>query len=42
MRRQRGHGCAYDEALRYAAQRMQFGKIIGSFQLVQEKLMDMR
>lgn len=34
--------CAYDEALRYAAQRMQFGKIIGSFQLVQEKLVDMR
>ena len=34
--------CAYDEALRYAAQRMQFGKIIGSFQLVQEKLMGMR
>lgn len=34
--------CAYDEALRYAAQRMQFGKTIGSFQLVQEKLVDMR
>ena len=34
--------CAYDEALRYAAQRMQVGKIIGSFQLVQEKLVDMR
>ena len=34
--------CAYDEALRSAAQRMQFGKIIGSFQLVQEKLVDMR
>ena len=34
--------CAYDEALRYAAQRMQFGKIIGSFQLVQEKLVGMR
>ena len=34
--------CSYDEALRYASQRMQFGKIIGSFQLVQEKLVDMR
>ncbi len=34
--------CAYDEALRYAAQRMQFGKIIGSFQLVQEKLVGMK
>ncbi|WP_165047078.1 MULTISPECIES: acyl-CoA dehydrogenase [unclassified Adlercreutzia] len=34
--------CAYDEAARYAAQRMQFGKTIGSFQLVQEKIVDMR
>lgn len=34
--------CAYDEALRYATQREQFGKPIGSFQLIQEKLVDMR
>ena len=34
--------CAYDEAVRYAAQRMQFGKTIGSFQLVQEKIVDMK
>ena len=34
--------CAYDEALRYAAQREQFGKPIGTFQLIQEKLVDMR
>jgi crotonobetainyl-CoA dehydrogenase len=34
--------CAYDEALRYAAQRMQFGKTIGSFQLIQEKIVDMK
>ena len=34
--------CAYDEALRYAAQREQFGKLIGTFQLIQEKLVDMR
>lgn len=34
--------CAYEEALRYAAQRCQFGKPVGTFQLVQEKLVDMR
>lgn len=34
--------CAYDEAIRYAGQRMQFGKTIGSFQLIQEKLVDMK
>lgn len=34
--------CAYDEAIRYAAQREQFGKAIGTFQLVQEKLVDMK
>ena len=34
--------CAYDEALRYAAQREQFGKPIGTFQLIQDKLVDMR
>ena len=34
--------CAYDEALRYAARREQFGKPIGTFQLIQEKLVDMR
>ncbi|MEG0323724.1 MAG: acyl-CoA dehydrogenase family protein [Raoultibacter sp.] len=34
--------CAYDEALKYAAQREQFGKAIGSFQLIQEKLVDMK
>ena len=34
--------CAYDEAVRYAGQRMQFGKTIGSFQLVQEKIVDMK
>ena len=34
--------CAYDEAVRYACQRMQFGKTIGSFQLVQEKIVDMK
>ena len=34
--------CAYDEALRYATQREQFGKPIGTFQLIQEKLVDMR
>lgn len=33
--------CAYDEASAYAAQRMQFGKTIGSFQLIQEKITDM-
>ena len=34
--------CAYDEALNYAAQRIQFGKPIGSYQLIQEKLVDMK
>lgn len=34
--------CAYNEALRYATQREQFGKSIGSFQLVQEMLVEMR
>lgn len=34
--------CAYDEAIKYAAQREQFGKAIGSFQLIQEKLVDMK
>ena len=33
--------CAYEDAARYAGQRMQFGKTIGSFQIVQEKLTDM-
>lgn len=33
--------CAYDEAVRYAGQRVQFGKNIGSFQLIQEKITDM-
>ncbi|NCB24245.1 MAG: acyl-CoA dehydrogenase [Bacteroidia bacterium] len=34
--------CCYNDALQYAAQRTQFGKTIGSFQLIQEKLVDMR
>jgi alkylation response protein AidB-like acyl-CoA dehydrogenase len=34
--------CAYDEAVRYAGVREQFGKTIGSFQLIQEKITDMR
>lgn len=33
--------CAYDDAIEYAKQREQFGKPIGSFQLIQEKLTDM-
>lgn len=33
---------AYDESVKYAGQRMQFGKTIGSFQLVQKKIVDMR
>jgi crotonobetainyl-CoA dehydrogenase len=34
--------CAYEDAAKYAAQRVQFGKTIGSFQLIQEKLTDMK
>lgn len=34
--------CAYDEAIRYAGQREQFKTTIGSFQLIQEKLVDMK
>ena len=34
--------CAYDEAVRYAGVREQFGKTIGSFQLIQEKIVDMK
>ncbi|MEG1789322.1 MAG: acyl-CoA dehydrogenase [Oscillospiraceae bacterium] len=33
---------AYDESVRYAGQRIQFGKTIGSFQLIQKKVVDMR
>ena len=33
--------CAYNDAVKYAGQRMQFGKTIGSFQLIQEKITDM-
>jgi alkylation response protein AidB-like acyl-CoA dehydrogenase len=33
--------CAFDDAATYAAQRVQFGKPIGSFQLIQLKLTDM-
>ena len=33
--------CAYADALRYTNQREQFGKTIGSFQLIQEKITDM-
>jgi alkylation response protein AidB-like acyl-CoA dehydrogenase len=32
---------AFDEAIAYARQRVQFGKPIGSFQLVQQKIVDM-
>ena len=34
--------CAYDEAVKYAGQREQFGKPIGTFQLIQEKIVDMK
>lgn len=34
--------CAFEDAARYANQRVQFGKTIGSFQLIQEKLTDMK
>jgi alkylation response protein AidB-like acyl-CoA dehydrogenase len=33
--------CAYEDAATYAAQRVQFGKPIGQFQLIQQKLTDM-
>jgi crotonobetainyl-CoA dehydrogenase len=33
--------CAFDDAASYASQRVQFGKPIGSFQLIQLKLTDM-
>ena len=34
--------CAYDQAAKHAASRIQFGKPIGSFQLIQEKITDMK
>lgn len=34
--------CCYNDALLYATQREQFGKTIGSFQLIQEKLVNMK
>jgi alkylation response protein AidB-like acyl-CoA dehydrogenase len=34
--------CAFDDAAKYAGERVQFGKPIGSFQLIQEKLTDMK
>ena len=34
--------CAYEDAARYAGQRVQFGQPIGSFQLIQEKLCNMK
>ena len=33
--------CAYGDAARYANQRVQFGKPIGQFQLIQEKIVNM-
>ena len=33
--------CAFEDAATYAAQRVQFGRPIGQFQLIQEKLTDM-
>jgi alkylation response protein AidB-like acyl-CoA dehydrogenase len=34
--------CAYDEAVKYAGVREQFGQTIGTFQLIQEKIVDMK
>ncbi|MDR1320973.1 MAG: acyl-CoA dehydrogenase family protein [Gracilibacteraceae bacterium] len=34
--------CAYNEAVKYAGVREQFGKTIGTFQLIQEKIVDMK
>ncbi len=34
--------CAYDDAARYANQRVQFGKPIGTRQLIQEKIVNMK
>lgn len=34
--------CAFEDAARYANQRVQFGKPIGTFQLIQEKITTMR
>lgn len=33
--------CAYQDAARYANKRVQFGKLIGSFQLIQQKITNM-
>lgn len=33
--------CAYEDAVRYANQRQQFGKSIGQFQMIQEKIVEM-
>lgn len=33
--------CAFEDAAKYSSQRKQFGQPIGSFQLIQEKLVDM-
>lgn len=33
--------CAYEDAVRYANQRQQFGQPIGQFQMIQEKIVDM-
>ena len=33
--------CAFEDAVKYANQRVQFGKPIGQFQMIQEKLTDM-
>lgn len=33
--------CAFEDAARYASQRVQFGKTIGSYQLIQDKLTNM-